>query len=430
LLYSHDGLALGHCHRNLKIARHLVHENAGATALLITGAQYSLGSRLPPGVDYLKLPTVAGTSSGEFESRGLEVGREVMYEIRASLIKAAVEAFEPDLLIVDHLPTGAWGELLPTFERHESAGRRFQLVLGIRDVLDEPAETQRVWHAQGAHDAIERYYDHVMVYGDSALVATASRYAFPDAIAAKLTYCGYIGPGRPAPDRQQARSELNLGEAKLIVVTGGGGYDAATMMHRSLAALEHVQAAPHRMLLVAGPMMRGEDVVALRRSARGLAAEVVTETHDLLTLLAAADAVVGMCGYNTVTEALSLGQRMIVMPRNAVNALDALRLAAVRGTGDNRHEQGLRAEAFAARGLVDMIGADAGPKALAAAIDTAIRTAAGPLDTPRLDGLTNVNRVVADLLAGARAQGARRLRVAKSGPREPRPPMSVPVNGA
>ena len=382
-------------------------------------------------MDYLKLPTVAGTSSGEFESRGLDVERGVMHDLRASLIDAAVHAFQPDLMLVDHLPTGAWGELLRTFERYENAARRPRFVLGVRDVLDEPAETQRVWHAQGAFEAIERHYDHVVVYSDHELIPTASRYGFTDAINAKLTYSGYVGPVRPTPDRQRARDELGIGDAKLIVVTGGGGFDAAAMMQRSLAALEHLRAAPHRMLLVAGPMMRREDVGALRRAARGLPAEILTEVDDLLTLLAAADAVVGMCGYNTLTEALSLGHRMIVMPRHGVNALESVRLAAPHASAANRNEQALRAAAFAERGLVDTIAADAGPKVIAAAIDAATHTSARAQHPPRLDGLTNISRIFADLLATDRPTGAARgLGGERTGPAKSRSRMPLPLNGA
>lgn len=415
LFYSHDGVALGHRQRNLKVARRLVADHPGACALLITGARGGFGDELPPGVDYIKLPTVAGAAAGEFESVALTVGRRVIRELRANVIRETVAAFEPDLLVVDHLATGVWDELLPTLKACREAASRPRVVLGLRDILDEPAETLARWRAQGRFEAIDRYYDRVIVYGDEDVYPTAERYRFPDEVVRKLTYVGYVTPDPPLPDRARARRALAVGDAKLVVVTGGGGYDALPMMERCLAALPHVQATPIRMLLIAGPLMPGAARDRLTAAADAAGAEVWPQLGSVLPTLAAADVVVGMGGYNSVTEAITLGHRMLVMPRHGSSGLEALRLAdaaATRGPGKpNRSEQALRAEAFAQRDLIELIPADAGPEGLAAAIERAARVPRRALPPFRGDGLETVSRLVGELLETApdAAPGKRRF---------------------
>jgi predicted glycosyltransferase len=188
-------------------------------------------------------------------------------------------------------------------------------------------------------------------------------------------------------------------------VTGGGGFDAFPMMQRSLAALEHLRVAPHHMVLVAGPLMPHDDHAELRRLASSTdKAEVWRQADNPLEVLAAADVVVSMCGYNTVTEAIALGRRVLVMPRRRVSGLEAVRALQRDDVANdseervNPSEQVLRARAFAERGLVEIIADDAGPHAIAAAIDVALSSPAQPPAGLQLDGLANVTRLIYELI--------------------------------
>ena len=56
-------------------------------------------------------------------------------KLRAALLRAAEEAFDPDLIIVDKEAWGFRNELAETLEIAKRRGAR--IVLGLRDVLDE-----------------------------------------------------------------------------------------------------------------------------------------------------------------------------------------------------------------------------------------------------------------------------------------------------
>jgi predicted glycosyltransferase len=59
-----------------------------------------------------------------------------------------VEHFQPDILLVDHMPHGAMGELLPALAALKAAHAKTKIVLGLRVILDAPGIVQH----RGADD--------------------------------------------------------------------------------------------------------------------------------------------------------------------------------------------------------------------------------------------------------------------------------------
>src|SRR5687767_14957365 len=151
-LYSHDALGMGHMRRNALIAKSLVEGPAHAAALLISGAKESDAMSLAPGIDCLTLPALIKDPNGSYRSRNLAIPRSDLIDIRSRTIKAALEAFRPDLFIVDKLPRGAFGELDAVLESLQREGTR--CVLGLRDILDDPATVEREWRDSRSEEAV------------------------------------------------------------------------------------------------------------------------------------------------------------------------------------------------------------------------------------------------------------------------------------
>src|SRR5262249_40982218 len=154
-LYSHDTMGLGHMRRNHMIAQSLASSPLPASILLIAGAREASAFNLPPGVDYLTLPALHKEGNDQYATRSLDVPLEKLVEIRTATIAAALDAFDPDVLLVDKVPRGALCELQPGLELLRRRGRAF-CVLGLRDVLDEPAATRREWRERNTDDALRR----------------------------------------------------------------------------------------------------------------------------------------------------------------------------------------------------------------------------------------------------------------------------------
>ncbi len=143
-LYSHDTMGLGHMRRNLLLAQALRHSRLQAVVLLIAGAREASVLTGAAGVDCVALPSLRKDGTGQYHPRHLAVSLQELLALRAKIALAALEAFDPDVLIVDNVPRGALRELDPVLESLR-ARRRTRLVLGLRDVLDDPATLQGEW---------------------------------------------------------------------------------------------------------------------------------------------------------------------------------------------------------------------------------------------------------------------------------------------
>ena len=145
LMYSHDGVGLGHMRRNSAIAARLVNEVAEASVLMLVGCPSGLFFDLPEGVDSLKLPSVLKTGTNSWRPRKLGLPTVEIKRLRADLILKTAEVLNPRLFLVDHMPTGIWHELLPTLRHFRSLADPPAVILGLRDILDSPDVVREIW---------------------------------------------------------------------------------------------------------------------------------------------------------------------------------------------------------------------------------------------------------------------------------------------
>lgn len=343
--YSHDTVGLGHVRRNLLLAGTITAHDTSSTALLVSGVHTGGAFAMPPRVDCVTLPALAkGETDGAYGARHLGVPLTHISHLRARTIRAALRAFDPDLLVVDNVPRGAMGEMEPALALLKARGRT-RLVLGLRDVLDEPSAVVREWRRGGYHEAIARYYDQVWVYGDPHVFDLAVEYAFPAETTARLRYVGYLDR-RPSP-RTGGDAEWPRLPPEFALCTAGGGQDGAALATAFAAARE--TRLPR--VLMAGPFMPDRAREELHRLASADPALTVLDfVVDAARLVGRAARVVTMGGYNTVCEALAFARDTLIVPREWP-----------------RREQLVRAERLAGRGLADVLrSAEVTPTALAA----------------------------------------------------------------
>ena len=146
---------------------------------------------MPRGVDCLTLPALRKAPDGQYHARSLAISVQELVVLRSKTIQATLESFEPDVLIVDNVPRGAVGELDSTLEYLRARGRT-RCVLGLRDILDDPAAVHGEWRRAANEDAIRNYYDAVWVYGDPVVYDPIRDYHFAPDVAAQVCYTGYL----------------------------------------------------------------------------------------------------------------------------------------------------------------------------------------------------------------------------------------------
>ena len=230
-------------------------------ASILTFSDSQLGQFFPisPHHDYIKLPSIAKDGPGDWKATHLRMAFPEILQLRQQLISNALLYYAPDIFLVDHMPHGAMGELLPALEAISNSGVRTQIVLGLRDILDSPEVTINRWQIEGAYDVIERFYARILVFGMQEVYDVAAKYQFPEAAARKVFYCGYVSNLDHERNAHNIRS-LYLtdkpDDTRLIVVMAGGGADAFSMMDILIDALPKVlEDQPCVFAVITGPFM-------------------------------------------------------------------------------------------------------------------------------------------------------------------------------
>ena len=382
-MYSHDTCGLGHLRRNLLMADVLSGPALGANVLAIAGAAEAKLFPMPAGVDCITLPALTKGSDGGYRSRSLDLDLGDLIQLRAATIRAALAAFRPDIFIVDKVPRGAEGELDSVLENLAANGKT-RIVLGLRDVLDHRDSVQKEWAERGYQAAIARYYDAVWVYGDRRVQDMAAEYGFSDTVADRLTYTGYLDRRALESDRGTTAQPASAGERIALCMLGGGQDGEALAESFATASL------PDGMkgIVLTGPFMPESAKRMLRDIASNQPAIEVEEFRSAPDqLIARAERVVAMGGFNTVYEVLSHEKPMLIVPRVSP-----------------RREQLVRAERLSEMGLVDICHPDlASPAAIGSWLARDVSPPASARERLDFGGLSRLPDLVKSVIDPASA---------------------------
>lgn len=368
-LYSPDSYGLGHYRRSRRIASAIVAAIPDAAVLMLSGSSVADRFSPVPRTDIVRLPALTKSETGGYLARSLGLsGREVI-RLRSAIIEAAIASFKPDILIADHRPTGIEGELRAALQMLHRTRRPALIALGLRDIIDVPTTVRRQWLRDGSYDVIEWAYDEVWVYGRREVFDTVAKYAVPPVSAAKVRYLGYISDTPPAT--RPVRRRLPQ-----VVATGGGGEDAFELLSTAMVA-HRLSPTRFQLTVFPGPLMPAAQRRELDSAAADTGRDVTVNhfTERAPAVVAAADCVVTMGGYNSVIESLAASVPCVVVPRVKP-----------------RKEQLLRAERMARLGWLDCIHPDElDPQTLLDHVLAAFREPRGAQIPPDyLDGLKNM----------------------------------------
>lgn len=328
-MYSHDTYGLGHIRRTMAIARNLV--RPGVNILIVTGSPIVGRYTMPSGVDFVRMPGMIKKTNSIYVPHSIKVDPKIAIAIRKNIISSTAKAFKPDLFIVDKVPSGLKNEVLPTLKWIRKHLPCTRVVLGLRDILDDAESTRKDWQKKKFPEILRDLYSEIWVYGEKNLYDPITEYAFPEDIAEKTVFTGYIP--RKVPKQRKVKRKH-----KQVVVTIGGGGDGYIVLDNYLRMLESNGTVDFKTLMITGPFLDPDRLDELADRARALKVQIKPFVKNLEKRMAAADLIVTMGGYNTLCEILSLKKPALVIPRD-----------------NPRQEQLLRAQVFKGRGLCDYI---------------------------------------------------------------------------
>jgi predicted glycosyltransferase len=391
LIYSHDTFGLGHVRRTREIANALVAADPDISVVILSGSPVIGNFEFGDGIDYVRVPGVVKLPNGDYTSQNLNVGLDEAVCLREAIIRQTAETFRPDLLIVDKEPTGFRGEVVSALDLLKARGCR--LVLGLRDVIDEPGLLVPEWERKGAVEALERYYDEIWVYGLREFYEPLRGLRLPRPVERRIVYTGYLRRTLPK-EPHLARYPKLTREPFVLVMTGGGG-DGEDLIDWVLSAYESDPNLTLPALIVFGPFLGREQRRNFwDRIRRFRHIDAILFDAKIEFLQDRAAGIVSMGGYNTFCEILSLDKPAVIVPRTRP-----------------RLEQYIRAERAERLGLVRMLvdktprtGRPRDPAVMAEALR-------GLLHQPRpsaalmpglLDGLDRIQALTETALGAAR----------------------------
>ncbi|EAV46041.1 hypothetical protein SIAM614_09443 [Stappia aggregata IAM 12614] len=364
LIYSHDSFGLGHLRRCRAIAQSLVGDFDTLSVLILSGSPIIGSFEFRSRVDFVRIPGVIKLRNGEYTPLSLHINIDQTLAIRSSIIEHTAKVFDPDIFIVDKEPLGLRGEVLRTLEALKDTDTR--LVLGLRDVMDDPKVLKEEWDRKNVYPALRDLYDEIWIYGPENICDPLEGIDLPQSVRDKLRYTGYLR-------RELPKSALDnpepapFDDEPYILVTPGGGGDGVEMVDWVMRAYETRQRPLFPALIVLGPFMPAAAATQFSERAEHLRdVEIIRFTPQIEPYLAKATAIVGMGGYNTFCEILSFDKPTLMVPRVIP-----------------RREQAIRAERAELSGLLKVLPIDQypDPDLMAAALselpDMASPSAAG-----------------------------------------------------
>jgi predicted glycosyltransferase/CheY-like chemotaxis protein len=390
MVYSHDTFGLGHLRRSLALIRQLSDDHPGLSTLLVSGSPLVHRYELPPRTDYVKLPAVRKVAPENYEARSLSMTNDGIHSMRSNLLLRTVMDYDPDVILVDHSPLGMRGELQPALEWLGKRGRCTR-ILGLRDIIDDPAKVREHWEASGMVDKLERHYDNLVVYGQQHVYDTLREYDLPESLAAKSEYVGYVCTRTDEPPEPATAGEL----PRVVVAIGGGDGGAETVIRPFLEMLaEHPEQIGFQTEVLTGPFLAPGSEKSLRARAENLPVNLQKFVPAPARLFSRAELVISTSGYNSTTEILRYGKRAILIPRVM-----------------HRKEQLIRATRMDELGLVRcMHPDDVTPEGLLREIRAALESDHKPLEDARqrglisLDGAEGLSRFCGRLTVGVTEQ--------------------------
>lgn len=325
LLCSHDSQGLGHVRRNLALAHALFRAVPGATGrplsgLLVTGLSMGDDCVLPVGFDWLTIPGVAKGPAG-YEARRLACSTGRLVGLRSALVEAALLAHAPDLVIIDRHVYGVQRELCRPLHRLRAERPGVRVVLGLREVLDDPAVAAAEWRALGDPTELNALLDEVWVYGDPAVHDPVATGEAPPALADRIRFTGYLANDRRVSDHGEP-----IEPKPFVLTTAGGGSDGHELLR---AAVAMRAPAGYENIVVTGPQLDDASFEAIAAQAAP-GTQVHRSWPGLGSQIAEAAAVISMGGYNTVCEILATDTPALVVPRETPRLEQLIRAEALR----------------------------------------------------------------------------------------------------
>ncbi|PNS07331.1 hypothetical protein [Solilutibacter silvestris] len=306
LFYVFDGgSGIGHLRRLARIAEAM---RKDFSCLIVTGHDVGLQWMVPQGCEYVRLPSwdnlIAAKSAYWGRVPFLDVPLDEAVRLRSAILLGIVEGFQPDVMLVDHLPLGAHAELVAVLRT--APCRKYLITRGIQN---ETEDLHRLILGGAALSALGKDYHRILSAIDPKIFNLAKHYNLPPEVVSKILSTGYVAPAALAGRRASIRSSRGIDDATPWVVASVGSGQWGEPLIEACIALAGDHPDVHFDIVI-GPRSR------LARPEAHAAGRIRLHANcaDLADLHAASDVVITAGGYNTLLEAIQGQARILCIP--------------------------------------------------------------------------------------------------------------------
>lgn len=345
LFYCQYLAGMGHLVRSTEIIRSLVKE---FQVCFVNGGEPIAEFEMPANLDIVHLPPIV-EAGGELRSVDQSQTIETVKAVRTQMLLAIFEQFQPDCVITECFPFSKHKlkyELLPLLERAKAASKPVQVVCSLRDLIMTQSRSTQSWNKRydDVCELINRYYDLVLVHGDSQLLRLDDQFPKVNQLNCEVYYTGYVAQSPERSSFPEGLAALHQNKSKIVASVGGGrfGYSLLNAVVNASDTLS--QTIPHHIYAFTGPFMPAEQVSQLHQAiAQNENLTLRRYTPHLINYMAQADLSISLGGYNTTMNILQTGVRSLIFPEAAE---------------EQAGEQTIRAKKLAEKGVLAVLSAD------------------------------------------------------------------------
>jgi predicted glycosyltransferase len=325
LVYTHNSIGLGHAVRTMAVIDGMRAMLPQTDFLVLSGGS-APAIFLNEGIETVKLPglrhalDVAGQPFRPRYLRSLD--RDAVLAWRGRLITTCLEAFRPDVVMLEHALAGLMAEAVPLLAKsrrldpsghvltHLSRGIYRDKPMLLAPAVDYPGLPTSL--------SVPRLYDAFYVLEDRAVVDVNREFFGNDPeLEARIAYLGRVS-ARNIEELHGARRIADMCLDRPLVLVSLGRHGRILELHaRLFAALGCLPLfGPGEVLVVLDPYLSREQVAGIEALPTPVRVRFTPFIPCLAEIVAAADVVVCRAGYNTVNELLITGKPALVIPES------------------------------------------------------------------------------------------------------------------
>lgn len=316
---------LGHFVRALHLAQGL---SKCFDVYFINGGEPVKNFDFDTAIQFIQLPAIyKKEDSTELSSVSEHLSLSKCFELRDEIIFETIQKVKPDVVITEHFPFGFLfkKEATKLIDYAKKSNAKTKIVCSVRDVIES---SNGGINDPDTVNILNKLYDLLLIHGDEKLISMSSSFPLFTEIKTQIAYTGYV------IDENLISSAIR---SKNILVSVAGGRVGSELLDAVIKAFELIrEKCQHKLVVFNGAFNTDfEDLLQDDRIKYS-----TFNRLEFLKHLAQSDISISLGGYNSMSESLYAGNKVIIYNREFL--------------GSNE-EQDIRISTFKNLGLIDII---------------------------------------------------------------------------